>query len=605
MFGKLSKTKLKEAREIFITSKRLLGLLWHFDKAIFLGLIVSLSIQAIIPFINAYIYKLIIDLIVEGTRHKFSFNTFYILLGARTVTLAASAIATSVQTYMDMLMWTRIPVFLYQKVLSKLTTLDVEYFENDKFKDMLQRVKEGYSWRPLNMYSNIFYTFQSILQLIIAFAALAILNVALAFGIILASLPAFIHQLYFTKTRWGVWSENSPYRKRFWYLSELIQERQGIKEMKVFGTAKKFLSDITTMQNKFARENISVGKRMLRSSVILDFFGTAIYVAIEAFVILLTISGRITIGSLSYFTAVILNFQNGVNGFFRNIGQLFEHNLYVRDMITVLDISDNIKNKTRAIKISRNKPPRIEFRNVTFAYPGTKNTILKNFSLEIEPGDKIAFVGENGAGKTTIIKLLARFYDVTSGEILINGTNIKDVDLVSWYQSLGVIFQDFIKYEYTLSENIHFGKIYKPLDQKEMVAAAQFAGADKIAQNLPRGYKQMLGKTFEEGEELSLGQWQKVALARAFLRDAPILILDEPTSSLDAKAEKKIFDKVDKLGREKSVITISHRFSTVRNADKIYVIERGKIVEAGNHRELISKKGTYAKLFNIQAARYK
>jgi ATP-binding cassette subfamily B protein len=597
--------RLSEIQTVIHTSKRLLLLLWMADKKLFIGMLFSFGIPAINPFINAYIYKLIIDLIFQSLSTGVEPELFLRLLGLRFITLIIQYTAFSIQGYMDVALWTKVPVYLYQLILSKLATLDVEYFENSKFKDILQRVRESYTFRPLSLYSSIFYTFQSILQLTIAFVALAFLNYTLSIAIILASIPAFFNQLYFSKNLWGVWSENSPFRKRFWYLSDLIQDRQGVKEMRIFQTSKRFLGEIAEMQNKFAKENLAVGRRRLRNSMAMNGFGSVVYLAVEGYVALLALERKISIGSLSYFTFVIFSFENGVSSFFNNLNQVFNHSLYVKDIVTVLDMPPKLKIAAKPIKIASNRPPKIEFINVGFSYPGDKKSVLRNFSLTINPGEKIALVGENGAGKTTIIKLLARFYDVTSGEILINGTNIKDLDLSHWYKMLGIIFQDFLKYEYTLGENIHFGKVYENASLDKIDKAAARAGADRIARESTHGYRQMLGLTFEGGKELSLGQWQKVALARAFLRDAPVLVLDEPTASIDAKSEKEIFDKVEKLEKNKTVITISHRFSTVRNADKIYVMQRGKVIESGNHDALLAKNGTYARLFRTQANRYK
>ncbi|HLC83974.1 MAG TPA: ATP-binding cassette domain-containing protein, partial [Bacteroidia bacterium] len=251
------------------------------------------------------------------------------------------------------------------------------------------------------------------------------------------------------------------------------------------------------------------------------------------------------------------------------------------------------------------KPPIIEFKNVSFKYPDSKRFILKNFNLTIGSGEKVALVGENGAGKSTLIKLILRFYDATEGEILINGTNIKEVDLKTWHQQIGALFQDFIKYQFTFKENIIYGDIAKRNDAVAIKEAIKKAGADSFLGNLPKGTDQIVGKTFEEGVDLSGGQWQKLALARAFFRDAPILILDEPTSAIDAKAEYEIFQKVGELQKDKTVIIISHRFSTVRNADRILVLEGGKIVEEGDHKELMEKKGLYEELFTLQAQGYK
>lgn len=597
--------KIKELREVFPISKRMLLLLWEIDRFLFIGMLVIMAIPTVIPFINAYIYALIIDLIVSSFTTQFDYSALFILLGLRFLTLLVQNVAFSAQGYMDLVLWTKTPIFLYQKILSKISSLDIEYLENSEFKDTLQKVKESYVYMPMNFYSNLFFTYQSLLQLLIALIALSTLNWIFSVVIIIGAIPALINQVYFSRTLWGLWSEHSPFRKRFWYLSELIQDRQGAKELKIFSMAGTFLSQIETMQKKFAKENLSVGRKRLTASIGLNILSSTVFVGIEAFIALLAISRQISLGSLSYFSFVIWNFQGGVNGLFSNLGRVFDNSLYIKDIIRLLDMPPLILTSKNPVIISSKTPPKIEFRNVWFTYPGTKKHILKDLSLIVNPGEKIAFVGENGAGKTTIIKLLARFYDVSKGEILINNINIKNLDLVSWHKSLGIIFQDFIKYEYSLAENIHFGKAYEEFNLEKIKKSATLSGADKIAQNLPQEYSQMLGSTFDNGIDLSLGQWQKIALSRAFFRDAPILVLDEPTSSIDAKSEQEIFDKVDKLSQDKTVITISHRFSTVKNADTIYVLNRGRIIEKGNHKQLLKQGGTYEKLFNLQAQRYK
>lgn len=598
--------KFAEFKTTFKASKRLLTLLWTIDKWLFVGSLISTSIPAIIPFVNAYLYKLIIDLIVAGVSNTtFDYSQLSLLIGIRMATLFIQDAAFSAQSYFEMLLWTKFPAHLYQAVLTKLSDLDVQYFEDSSFKDKLEKIKETYTWRPLNMLSFLFYGFQSVLQVSIALAAIATLNWLLIFLVLLVAIPTFVNQTHYAKITWGVWQQNSPYRKRFWYLSDLIQGGYSVKEIKIFQMASKLLSELNDIYNKFVKDNTKVAKKELRINILLNLFGTAVYIGIEIFIILAAIAKRISIGDLTYFTTVLGNFQNGVNGLFRNASQLFDQGLYVQEMFEVLDIKSKITQPPDAIKIDIHKAPRIEFRNLSFSYPGGNQKVLNDFSLIIEPGQKVAFVGENGAGKTTIVKLLARFYDVHQGEILINGVNLKQLDLPTWYKALGVLFQDFIRYEYPLRDNIYFGKIFEPENIKEITNAAKAAGADTVASQLSKGYDQMLGRTFEGGVDLSAGQWQKVALARGFLRDSPVLILDEPTAAIDAKAEAEIFGRVEKLSKDKTVIIISHRFSTVRNADKIYVIDKGKIKEEGSHEKLMKENGIYATLFNLQAKGYK
>ena len=605
MAGYLKRKKIEKVVDVARTSKRLMAFLWGMDKKLFLSNLAVAIIPAFIPFVNAYIYKLLIDIVVSAYSHAvFNLRFLYILLILRLVTFIIQEAFLSLQNYIDLLLWTKLPVELYRVVLLKLSQLDLQYFEDSNFKDILQRIKESYTWRPLNMISAIFYTFQSLTGLILAVVIISTLNIFLGIFITLIALPVFLNQTKYAKTIWGLWEENSPYRKKFWYISDLIQNGQSAKEMKIFQTAKNFIGELDKIQKKFVSENTRVGKRRFLTTLLLDIGGILIYFAIELFIILSTIAGKITIGSLTYFTFVIGNFQSAVNGLFRNLSQTYNQTLYVEDIFKVLDAKPLITSPKSAVKVNIRKAPAIEFKNVTFSYPNSRKQVLKNFSIKINPGEKVAFVGENGAGKTTVVKLLSRFYDITSGEILINNVNIKSLDLINWYKTLGVIFQDFIKYEYTLRENIYFGKTFEKENFKEVVKAAGKSGANQVAKTLEKGYEQVLGKTFEGGVDISVGEWQKVALARAFFRNAPILILDEPTASIDAKSENEIFEKVENLGKDKTVIIISHRFSTVKNADRIYVIDKGKIVEEGNHSQLMKKKGIYEKLFNLQAKRY-
>jgi ATP-binding cassette subfamily B protein len=283
---------------------------------------------------------------------------------------------------------------------------------------------------------------------------------------------------------------------------------------------------------------------------------------------------------------------------------MYENNLYVNHYFDVLSLPKIVKEPKNPVKLSSNILPKIEFKNVSFSYPGTDNPVLKNLTFSIESNENVAIVGPNGAGKTTIVKLLCRFYDVTGGEILVNGVNIKNIKLSNWYKFLGTLFQEFMHYNFTVKENIILGRpdFY---DRKLMVDAAEKSGASEFIKKLPKKYNQILGRQFEGGAELSQGQWQKLAIARAFYESAPILILDEPTSAIDAEAEYDIFNNLLKFYKDKTLFLISHRFSTVRNADKIIVLKEGEIVEIGSHQELLSNNKLYARMFKKQAIGYK
>lgn len=604
--AKTPTNKISRIKLTIIVSWRLLSLLWKIDKWLVLGNMLVVSIPAIIPLLIGYIFKLLIDQVILITSGRAPNNNLILLIViAGFATYVFQSLAFSAQDFLGRLLYTKIPVSLYQMILSKVSSLDMAYFEDSEFKSTLEKVRDSYTFRPLNMMDNLLFTFQGLVQMIASLIVLASLNIYLIFVVILVAIPEFINRAKQSQLAWGIWDANSPFRKKFWYVSSLLQERDAIKEMKIFKLPSYFLTELKSLHEKFYQDNKNLAVKYLGINTLFNLFEGFAFIGILLYIIFQTIARRLTIGDISYYTSAATNFQNAIGGLFRNVVKLFEGSLYISSIFEVLDAKPKIKQVENPIEVKLNRPPLIEFRNVRFTYQGSTKPILKNFDLVINPGEKIALVGENGSGKTTIIKLLCRFYDVDRGEILINGKNIKDLDLESWYKAVGVLFQDFVKYEYSAKENIFFGKVYEKMELKKIIDSAISSGADPFIKKLEQGYEQMLGRTFEGGIELSVGQWQRLALARGFFRNAPILILDEPTASIDAKAEAEIFNRVEKLSKNKTVIIISHRFSTVRNADKIYVIDNGQIIESGSHKQLMEINGQYATLFNLQAKGYK
>lgn len=598
--------RMTQIKDTFWTSARILKIVWQVDKRLFLINIVATIIPGVVPFFNTYIYKLVIDqvaAILQGA--PFNPSVFYPLIGLRVASFFLGSVAFRVQDVVERLLWTKVPITLNQMILRKISDLDIYYFENDQFRDLLERVRDSQDFRPQNLVSNLLYSMQSIIQIAISFIALARLNYLFVFLIALVSIPEFIVQTYQSKLYWGIWMYNSPFRKKYNYLSHLLQRHGEVKEIRIFQLANNFLTEIKRLQTKFYEENKSKALKTFGLDSLFQFFSTIVYIGIEIYVIFQAIGRRLTLGDISFYTSMVSNFQNGLGGFLRTANQIFDQSLYVKSIFDLMELEPKVKMPEHPVPLNIKKAPKIEFRNVSFKYPDTKASIFKNFSLTINPGEKVAFVGENGAGKSTMIKLLARFYDVDEGEILINDINIKDVDLKDWYKYMGVLFQDFNKYETTAGENIRFGDIDIPDDTEKIINASVSAGSHSMIQKYEKQYEQMLGRMFEEGIEPSGGQWQKIALARAFFRNAPILVLDEPTAAIDARAESEIFERVERLSRDKTVIIISHRFSTVRNADKIYVIDNGKIVESGSHQKLMKLDGQYATLFNLQAKGYR
>jgi len=596
---------LKRLRTSATISKRLLSLIWEKERAVFVATCIGVTVPGVIPFVNAYIYKLIIDQVIAGIDAG-SVSVYQLtgLLAARVVTYFLQDAAFSTQNYAEKLLWTKFPIHLNALILGRLAKLELQHFEDPKFKTALERMKESVGWRVQNVVSNILFAYQSAVQMLIAFVAIISLNWFLVFAVLVVAVPEFIYQLYESRAEWSIWNWNSPRKKRYTYLSWLIQDAPSVKELKIFALAPRFVEETTAIQWEFYESNRKLTRKSYIFELLFNVFGTALFIGVEIYVIVQAFARRVTIGDISFYTQIVGNFQNGISGFLRNVSRVLENAQYVESIFEVIDAPPLLPSSQPPVTVTSDKPPLIEFKNVGFKYPGSDTFILKNFSLAIQPGEKIAFVGENGAGKSTIIKLLVRFYDVTEGQILIDGTDLRELDLASWHRHVGVLFQDFNQYEDLVKKNIYYGNVDKGLDMPSIEASAHASGADDVVASLPEKYEQMLGKTFEQGTELSTGQWQKVALARAYFRNAPVLVLDEPTAAIDARAEHEIFERVEKLSADKTVIVISHRFSTVRMTNRIIVLKDGTILEQGSHEELMAQKGLYAELFALQAKGY-
>jgi ATP-binding cassette subfamily B protein len=428
----------------------------------------------------------------------------------------------------------------------------------------------------------------------------------MALVIALASIPRMYTELKRSKLEWGIWAVKGDAFHRHQKTVGLFYNEKNLIEIKLYGLKDRLLHGVAAKNiEEFGKAQAKASKSTLGIESFSHLVYEGTFLGLTVYLISKTVSGIISIANFTFYTGILNQFSSSMRNLSSIISRSGELVLYARDFYAIYDSKPQIETKSDSVKLNKDKIPLIEFKNVSFAYRSNiKEKILDNLNLTINPGEHIALVGENGAGKTTIIKLLLRLYDVTEGEILVNGVNIKDVDLDSYWRQIGVLFQDFNRYPFDIQTNIELGRVNKKPTKQELDRAVELADLKPILKKLPKGINTILDNSFEEGVEPSGGQWQRVALARAFYRNSNILILDEPTAAVDANAEYEIFNNIFAHYGNKTALIISHRFSTVKRAQRIVVLEKGKILEQGTHKELMKKSKLYAEMFNKQAEGY-
>lgn len=602
-----SKKKRKEFLGLVKNIFRILGIYWQMRPWFVLAYIVVMLFIATLPFAVAYANGQLINQVVIflGETNGIRVVIYQWLILALIAGLLLQVIY-KLADWLDKLVfydWNhKVPMDLARVI----SGMDLAVLESSEFRTKLARVEDGASHRSGQFVSNMFWLINDIVQIVVAIIILSKLAVWMMPLIFISLVPDFLILISGSKAHWGIWNAKESVKKRFFQAQDKLTDGDSIQEIRIFGLRSYLLNMINDLLNDFESGQKRILKKSNKLSLLSRIFESVILGGIEFWVILGVLARKWGVGDYNFYLSSINQFTNSSRNFLRNINNLYENNLYLNDYFDLMDMKNKIVNKENAVKVSDVKPPRIEFKNVSFTYPGSKDEVFDGFNMVIEPGEDIALVGENGAGKTTLVKLLSRFYDVDEGQILIDGIDIRDIDLDSWYRNLGILFQKFNTYGFSAYENIALGNVNNFDDKEGVKEASKQAGAHDFILKQKKKYKQILSKWFSDGTDLSGGQWQRIGLARAFFRKANVLILDEPTSAIDAKGEYEIFEKIAKYQKSKTTIIISHRFSTVRKADKIYVIDKGKILEKGTHEELMLKhKGKYKKMFELQAAGYK
>jgi ATP-binding cassette, subfamily B, bacterial len=520
--------------------------------------------------------------------------------------LLLSAIITQVRRLAEHVLNARLGHHINSAVIRKALSLDLQYFEDASFYDKLQNARREADFRALGIINGSFLVVQNVITLLSFAVALLAFNPLIALLLFVATIPSFIAQNKYSKIQFRLLTWRAPESRRMNYLEHVLTVDNSVKEVKLFGLGEPLLQRYNAMFWKIFEEDEHLARRRSWISLIWGMVASVSYYGAYAWVIYSFVAGQIPIGTgLVFYLTLFRSSQGTFQGLFDNVNRLFENGLFMDNLFSFLNLAPQMAVAEHPRPMPKKIMQGLEFRHVWFRYPGREDWALRDLNLSIAAGEKIALVGQNGAGKTTLIKLMTRLYDPTEGQILLDGVDLREYDLDELRQRIGVIFQDFVKYQLSVKENIGFGQINRLEDTTRVAASAERGGADSVVAELPDGMDTMLGRWFEKGHELSGGQWQKIALSRAFMRDGEVLVLDEPTSALDAEREYEIFQRFRDLTEGKIAVLISHRFSTVRMADRIAVIEDGQISELGSHAELLALGGTYARLFEMQAEGYR
>ncbi|MBD1939156.1 ABC transporter ATP-binding protein [Microcoleus sp. FACHB-68] len=602
---KWSRQSLRQALSVFQYSGKALGLVWTTSRTLTVIFALLTLVAGILPAAVAYAGKLIVDSVISASQSGLASDRWtaisYVGLEALVVMLlAGTQRGLSVcQSLLRVLLGQKVNVLILEKAL----TLDLVHFEDSEFYDKMTQARHEASSRPLSLVSRTFKLVQDALSLITYGGLLLQFSGWAVVVLVITAIPPFFAETRFAGEAFRLFRWRSPETRQQHYLETLIAREDFAKEVQLYQLGPVLLGRYRNIFHRLYGEDRDLTLRRGFWGYLLGLLSTTAFYLAYAWIVLETIVGRISLGDMTMYLMVFRQGQTTFAGTLSAIGGMYEDNLYLANLYDFLK-QDIFKQQGRVTQgLVANDG--IRFENVSFTYPGSQQPALKNISFHLKPGEKLAIVGKNGSGKTTLIKLLTRLYTPSAGRILLDGLDLQEWDVGILRRRIGVIFQDFVRYQFTVGENVGVGDVERLEDEAGWEIAAEKGMARPFIETMPESFKTQLGRWFKSGIELSGGQWQKIALSRAFMRTkADILVLDEPTAAMDAEAEFEIFERFRTLTQKQMVFLISHRFSTVRMADKIAVIEAGELIEEGTHEELLQANGRYAQLFTIQAAGY-
>ncbi|MGQ0642282.1 MAG: ABC transporter ATP-binding protein [Gemmatimonadaceae bacterium] len=593
----------------------LFKLVWETHSGLTIAMTALRIVRGVVPVAILWVGKLIIDGVVSareaGANWRTVLNLVLLEIGLVVLGELLARASRLVDGLLSDLFSNRVSVRLMQHA----ATLDLAKFEDPQFYDHLERARRSSTGR-IGLIAQLLGMAEGTITLITISIALLAFNPWLMLLLTVAVLPSFLGEVRFSALQYSLMFRWTQQRRQLDYLRYVGASDDTAKEVQLFGLAPWLTERFRRLADKWHAENRGLAIRKALVSSALSLVSTAGYYGAYVIIIARTIAGAITLGSLTFLAMSFARGRDVIQGLLGTLGSIYDESLYLRDLFVFFEMQPTIASKSGARAVPRSLRAGFIFEDVGFQYPGSDRWAVRHASFRLRPGERLALVGENGAGKTTLTKLLARLYDPTEGRILLEGVDLREYDLASLRQAIGVIFQDYVRYDFRFDENIGVGEIrdtHAYLDATgangDAPAAMKLASEKSLAVSLlarlPAGWRQMLGRRFDEGVELSGGEWQKVALARAYMRDAQVFILDEPTASLDARAEYDVFLRFSELMAERTAVLISHRFSTVRMADRILVLNNGEVVEDGTHEDLVARGGLYGELFAMQAAGYK
>jgi len=594
---------------------RLVRLVWQTHPGYSLTMVLLRAVRAVLPVAVLWVGKLIIDAVVTlvnagGAPDRAGLEHLAVLVGIELGLAVLGEVLARCSSLVESLLGDLFANRTSVDLMRHAAELDLEQLEDAEIYDRLERARRQTVGR-IGLVTGLLASVQDLVTLVSLAVALTVYVPWLLLLLALAVVPSFLGESRFAALAYSLLYSWTAERRQLDYLRWVGASDTSAKEVKLFGLARFLVERYARLSTEFYEANRSLAVRRAIVASLLALVGTLGYYGAYATIIYLTVTGYrspagpFTIGVLTFLAASFRQSRDLIQRTLMAASQLVEQSLYLDDLFSFLELEPRIRSAPGAVPVPQPIREGFVFEDVGFRYPGSERWAVRHLGFRLRPGERLALVGENGAGKTTLVKLLARLYDPSEGRILLDGRDLREYDVESLRQNVGVIFQDFFRYDMLLRENVAVGDIALIGVQPAIEAAARRSLADTVAARLTRGYDQMLGRRFEEGVDLSGGEWQKVALARAYLRDAQLLILDEPTAALDARAEYEVFQRFAELTGGRMAVLISHRFSTVRMADRILVLTRGEIVEQGSHEELLERAGLYAELFQLQAAGYR